>query len=98
PKFPPSLRNMYQQLQNHIRSHTTSPHLQHSATQRVLLLNTLFTLPQPQPHSHPNIPSQTFTHQIIQPLSNYPHHLLFILSPRPPQQNEPFIHTSKHLI
>ena len=45
-KFPPSLRNMYQELENDIGCHRTSPHLQDWAREGVLLLNTVLTVRQ----------------------------------------------------
>ena len=43
-KFPPSLRNMYQELEDDIGCHRTSPHLQDWAREGVLLLNTVLTV------------------------------------------------------
>ena len=50
-KFPPSLRNMYQELENDIGCHRTSPHLQDWAREGVLLLNTVLTVRQGE-HIH----------------------------------------------
>lgn len=54
-KFPPSLRNMYQELEDDIGCHRTSPHLQDWAREGVLLLNTVLTVRQGQAHSHKDI-------------------------------------------
>ena len=53
-KFPPSLRNMYQELEDDIGCHRTSPHLQDWAREGVLLLNTVLTVRKVK-HSHKDI-------------------------------------------
>lgn len=50
-KFPPSLRNMYQELEDDIGCHRTSPHLQDWAREGVLLLNTVLTVRKGEAHS-----------------------------------------------
>ena len=46
---------MYQELENDIGCHRTSPHLQDWAREGVLLLNTVLTVRQGEAHSHRNI-------------------------------------------
>ena len=46
---------MYQELEDDIGCHRTSPHLQDWAREGVLLLNTVLTVRQGQAHSHKDI-------------------------------------------
>lgn len=92
-KFPPSLRNMYQELENDIGCHRTSPHLQDWAREGVLLLNTVLTVRQGEAHSHRNIGWETFTDEIIQAVSNYREHVvLFCGEDRLNKRNDSLIH------
>lgn len=97
-KFPPSLRNMYQELADDIGCHRTSPHLQDWAREGVLLLNTVLTVRQGQAHSHRDIGWETFTNEIIQAISTHKSGVVFILWGKPAQQKERLIDTSKHYI
>ena len=64
-KFPPSLRNMYQELEDDIGCHRTSPHLQDWAREGVLLLNTVLTVRKGEAHSHKDIGWEIFTDEVI---------------------------------
>lgn len=97
-KFPPSLRNMYQELEDDIGCHRTSPHLQDWAREGVLLLNTVLTVRQGQAHSHKDIGWETFTDEVIQAISKYRDDVVFILWGKPAQQKIKLIDTSKHYI
>ena len=70
-KFPPSLRNMYQELEDDIGCHRTSPHLQDWAREGVLLLNTVLTVRKGEAHSHKNIGWELFTDEVIKAISDY---------------------------
>ncbi|WP_324174003.1 uracil-DNA glycosylase [Staphylococcus pseudintermedius] len=97
-KFPPSLRNMYQELADDIGCQRTSPHLQDWAREGVLLLNTVLTVRQGQAHSHKDIGWETFTNEIIQAISDYKKGVVFVLWGRPAQQKERLIDTSRHYV
>lgn len=87
-KFPPSLRNMYQELADDIGCQRTSPHLQDWAREGVLLLNTVLTVRQGQAHSHKDIGWETFTNEIIQAISDHKKGVVFVLWGRPAQQKK----------
>ncbi|MGS3970193.1 uracil-DNA glycosylase [Staphylococcus pseudintermedius] len=97
-KFPPSLRNMYQELADDIGCQRTSPHLQDWAREGVLLLNTVLTVRQGQAHSHKDIGWETFTNEIIQAISDHKKGVVFVLWGRPAQQKERLIDTSRHYV
>ena len=98
-KFPPSLRNMYQELEDDIGCHRTSPHLQDWAREGVLLLNTVLTVRKGEAHSHKNIGWELFTDEVIkQGFSDYREDVVFILWGKPAQQKIKLIDTAKHHI
>lgn len=97
-KFPPSLRNMYQELEDDIGCVRTSPHLQDWAREGVLLLNTVLTVRQGEAHSHKEIGWETFTNEVIQAVSQNLSNVVFILWGKPAQQKIKLIDTSKHCI
>ncbi|WP_330857388.1 uracil-DNA glycosylase [Staphylococcus delphini] len=97
-KFPPSLRNMYQELADDIGCQRTSPHLQDWAREGVLLLNTVLTVRQGQAHSHKDIGWEIFTNEIIQAISDHKKGVVFVLWGRPAQQKERLIDTSRHYV
>ncbi|HCA7418342.1 TPA: uracil-DNA glycosylase [Staphylococcus pseudintermedius] len=97
-KFPPSLRNMYQELADDIGCQRTSPHLQDWAREGVLLLNSVLTVRQGQAHSHKDIGWETFTNEIIQAISDHKKGVVFVLWGRPAQQKERLIDTSRHYV
>ena len=61
---------MYQELEDDIGCHRTSPHLQDWAREGVLLLNTVLTVRQGQAHSHKDIGWETFTDEVIKLFRN----------------------------
>ena len=78
--IPPSLRNMYQELNNDLGI----PPAKHGclvpwAQQGVLLLNTVLTVEQSKPQSHAEIGWQTFTDKIIQALNEHRQNIVFLL-------------------
>lgn len=97
-KFPPSLRNMYQELEDDIGCVRKSPHLQDWAREGVLLLNTVLTVRQGEAHSHKEIGWETFTDEIIHAVSQNLSNVVFILWGKPAQQKIKLIDTSKHFI
>lgn len=97
-KFPPSLRNMYKELEDDIGCVRTAPHLQDWAREGVLLLNTVLTVRQGEAHSHKEIGWETFTDEVIQAVSQNLSNVVFILWGKPAQQKIKLIDTSKHCI
>ena len=97
--FPPSLRNIFQEISNDLNiSVPTSGNLEHWAKQGVFLLNTTLTVRAHTPLSHQNQGWEQFTDAVIQKLSNEREHLVFMLWGSHAQSKERLIDTSKHLI
>lgn len=97
-KIPPSLRNMYQELQDDIGCRRTTGELTGWAEEGVLLLNTVMTVEQAKANSHKGIGWETFTNEIIQAISDHKAHVVFILWGKPAQAKIELIDTDKHLI
>lgn len=97
-KFPPSLRNIYKELESDIGCKRTSPHLQDWAKEGVLLLNTVLTVEAHKAHSHKNIGWEIFTNEIIKSISRELENVVFILWGKPAQEKIKLIDTERHHI
>lgn len=80
-KTPPSLVNIYKELNQSIAGFEIPTHgyLQSWAEQGVLLLNTVLTVEQGQAHSHAKIGWEQFTDQVIKALNDQHNDLVFLL-------------------
>ncbi len=97
-KFPPSLKNIYKELESDIGCKRTSPHLQDWAKEGVLLLNTVLTVEAHKAHSHKNIGWEIFTNEIIKSISRELEDVVFILWGKPAQEKIKLIDTERHHI
>jgi len=99
-KIPPSLRNIYKELETDIPGFVTPDHgdLSHWAAEGVLLLNATLTVRAHQPGSHQGKGWEAFTDQAINKLSKDRDGLVFILWGKYAQQKELLIDSQKHLI
>ncbi|KEQ28023.1 uracil-DNA glycosylase [Pedobacter antarcticus 4BY] len=99
-KIPPSLRNIYKELETDIPGFITPDHgdLSHWAAEGVLLLNATLTVRAHQPGSHQGKGWEAFTDQAINKLSKDRDGLVFILWGKYAQQKELLIDSQKHLI
>lgn len=98
-KIPPSLQNIYKELNNDLGI-PIPLHGDLSAWSRqgVLLLNASLTVEANQPMSHSKIGWEIFTDQVIQKLSDHRQHIVFMLWGRFAQQKENLLSAKKHLI
>ncbi|WP_202079763.1 uracil-DNA glycosylase [Caldalkalibacillus salinus] len=95
--LPPSLQNIYKELQADLGIETPAHGCLTSwAQQGVLLLNTVLTVRQGQPQSHRGIGWETFTNRVIETLSDRSEPIVFILWGRHAQQKKAFINTERH--
>lgn len=79
-RIPPSLRNIFKELQNDVGGDTPrSGDLSHWAEQGVLLLNTVLSVEKDTPKSHDKLGWQIITAGLLQALSIYRKDLVFIL-------------------
>lgn len=98
-KQPPSLRNIFKELQHDLGC--TPPdhgYLVDWAKQGVLLLNTVLTVRQGQAHSHQGQGWENFTNQVIERLNEKEKPVVYILWGSAAQKKQALIDTSKHYI
>lgn len=98
-KIPPSLRIIFEELQNDL--HIAKPNhgcLQSWAKEGVLLLNTVLTVSQGKANSHKNLGWEKFTDLVISELSKRKEHLVFILWGKNAAEKKKIITLKNHLI
>lgn len=97
--LPPSLRNIYKELQSDLGI-TPALHgdLSSWAKQGVLLLNATLTVEAHQPQSHANIGWQTFTDAVISSLNNHPQPIVYLLWGAYAQKKSTLIKPHQHKI
>ncbi|PYE45688.1 uracil-DNA glycosylase [Paenibacillus barcinonensis] len=98
-RVPPSLKNIYKELQNDlgvpVPRHGS---LIHWAEQGVLLLNAVLTVREGQPNSHQALGWQTFTDAVIRELNERTEPMVYMLWGSHAQKKGAFINRDKHLV
>lgn len=99
-KIPPSLKNMYKEIQNEYPNYQIpeSGDLSHWSKQGVLLLNSILTVEAWKPASHSKIGWEVFTDSIIQNLSDSGEGIIFILWGNFARWKKVLIDSNKHFI
>ena len=98
-KIPPSLRNIYKEMESDLwLIPPKSGNLTKWTQEWVFLLNATLTVRKDTPNSHKDIGWQTFTDAVIKILSQKKEHLVFILWWAFAQQKKNLIDESKHLV
>ena len=98
-KIPPSLRNIYKEIELDLgQTPSKSGNLIHWAQQGVLLLNATLTVQAHQAGSHQKKGWETFTDAVIKKLSDEKEHLVFLLWGAYAQKKGELIDHNKHLI
>lgn len=97
-KIPPSLRNMYKELESDLGIKRTTGSLKDWAKEGVLLLNTVLTVDANQANSHRGLGWEPFTDGVISHVSDNLDHVVFILWGKPAQKKERLIDTSRHCV
>ncbi|UKS29091.1 uracil-DNA glycosylase [Paenibacillus sp. HWE-109] len=96
---PPSLQNIYKELQNDLGCFIPdNGYLKKWADQGVLLLNTVLTVREDTPNSHKGKGWEMFTDNIIRTLSDREQPVIFVLWGSHAQAKERLIDTTKHYI
>ncbi|MBO9672040.1 MAG: uracil-DNA glycosylase [Sphingobacteriaceae bacterium] len=97
---PPSLKNIYKELESDIEGFKTPNHghLTHWAEQGVLLLNATLTVRASEAGSHQNRGWEIFTDEIIKALSQKREHIVFLLWGKYAQQKAALIDQKKHYV
>ena len=97
--LPPSLRNIYQEIDQDIGRHANpSGDLTNWQKQGVLLLNNVLTVEAHQAGSHRGKGWETFTEATIRYLNAERPHLVFLLWGRDARSKKALIDTEKHLV
>ena len=97
--LPPSLRNIYKELQEDIGGDLpTEGDLSHWAKQGVLLLNTVLTVEEGNANSHKGMGWERLTNRLIESLNELNHPVIFILWGKPAQDKEKLITNPSHVI
>ena len=101
-KIPPSLRNIYKELERELGAPhpqaQTSGELSAWARQGVLLLNTVMTVRAGEANSHRKQGWERFSDEVIRLISAHKEHVVFILWGRPAQQKRKLIDEDKHSV
>jgi len=97
---PPSLKNIYKELESDIEGFKAPNHghLTHWAEQGVLLLNATLTVRASTPGSHQNRGWEIFTDEIIKAISQKLEHVVFLLWGKYAQQKATLIDQKKHYV
>ena len=97
--LPPSLKNIYKELQEDIGGGLpTEGDLSHWAKQGVLLLNTVLTVEEGNANSHKGMGWERLTNRLIESLNELNHPVIFILWGKPAQDKEKLIINPNHVI
>lgn len=98
-KLPPSLKNIYKEMENDLGIETPNHgDLTSLAKQGVLLLNTVLTVREHQANSHANKGWEILTDEIIKKLNKKNTPVVFILWGNNARSKKKFIDQKKHLI
>jgi uracil-DNA glycosylase len=98
-KVPPSLRNVYKEIESDLAIERPSHgDLTNWALQGVLLLNAILTVEHKKPGSHRQIGWQHFTNAIIKLLSDRKENLIFLLWGNFAKGKREFIDETKHIV
>jgi len=95
---PPSLKNIYKELEADVGVVKTTNELDSWARQGVLLLNATLTVQAHTPNSHKKMGWEKFTDAIIKAVSDKEDSVVFVLWGSFAQKKEPLIDTGKHYI
>lgn len=98
-RLPPSLRNIYKELQSDLGIETPAHgYLQSWATQGVLLLNATLTVERGKPGSHQGKGWEQFTDAVVAHLNDDRDHLVFLLWGSYAQRKGEFIDRQRHCV
>ena len=98
-KIPPSLVNIYKELQDDLGCYIpNNGYLKKWADQGVLMLNTLLTVRAHSANSHQGKGWEQFTDAVIHAVNEQDRPIVFILWGRPAQTKKPMLTNPKHLV
>ncbi|KFZ38068.1 uracil-DNA glycosylase [Shewanella mangrovi] len=99
-KPPPSLQNIFLELQHTVNGFTMPHHgnLSHWAEQGVLLLNTVLTVEAGKAHSHADLGWERFTDKVIEVIDQHCQGIVFLLWGRHAGEKAAKVNRNKHLV
>lgn len=97
-KLPPSLKNIYKELEDDLGIIIKRGNLESWSKEGVLLLNAVLTVEKDKPASHKNIGWEEFTDAIIRKLNEKEEPIVFILWGNFAKSKKILITNSKHLV
>ena len=98
-RIPPSLKNIYKELQDDLGVEAPGHgYLLDWADEGVLLLNTVLTVREAQPNSHKGKGWEEFTDQVIRKLNERDKPVIFILWGKHAEQKEQLITNNRHYV
>lgn len=98
-EIPPSLVNIYQELQDDLGCRIpNNGYLNEWAEQGVLLLNTVLTVQAHKPMSHRGVGWEEFTNAVISKVNEIDRSVVFILWGKPAQEKAKMLNNPRHLI
>jgi len=98
-KFPPSLRNIFKEIENDLGIRAPqSGNLERWAQQGVLLLNATLTVRASSAASHQRMGWEQFTDAVIHRIAEEKEHVVFLLWGAYAQKKGAFIDTKRHLV
>ena len=95
---PPSLVNIFKEIETDVGVKNTSPYLVNWAKQGVLLLNTVLTVREGQPNSHKGHGWEVLTDSIIKKLNARKDPIVFMLWGSNARSKKAFITNPQHLV
>jgi uracil-DNA glycosylase len=96
--IPPSLRNIYKELDRINKKHPTNGNLTSWAEKGILLLNTTLTVREAQANSHANKGWEIFTDALIRELNNSSQKIIYLLWGAHAQKKSALITNPNHII
>lgn len=97
-KLPPSLKNIFKELESDLNLKATKGDLTAWAQQGVLLLNSTLTVEKGSPGSHQKMGWEQFTDQVLKIVSDHEAPKVFILWGMPAYKKIKFIDQERHLV
>lgn len=97
-KTPPSLKNIFKELESDLKIVRTNSDLEDWGKQGVLLLNNCLTVERDKPASHQNMGWEIFVNEVISQINQNKEHVVFILWGKAAAEKEKIIDQNRHYI
>ena len=95
---PPSLKNIFKELQNNFNKKRVNPDFSDIAKQGVLLINSVLTVRRKFPESHKHVGWEKFTDKVLEIISTKKNNIVFMLWGNYAKSKKKIIRNDNHLI